>query len=155
MKRKIQIIFGILLVGIIGTFLFLENGKRKTVVLVVPENVESYSQKMTEFVQMGGVDPLPSTPFVKKEARIKNYDQRFQEAVNLVTQEIPLFGGTRYATVATFGLREKTAYIQLDIDIDGWAGVSVAIAKIHPLVERTLREFPEIDQIVFGPVPEQ
>ena len=47
----------------------------------------------------------------------------------------------------------RIAYVLLDIDLDGWAGVSYTILKIHPLIEKTLRQFPQIDTVIFKKYP--
>jgi hypothetical protein len=47
----------------------------------------------------------------------------------------------------------KTAYILLAMNIDSWAGTSVSLAKIQPLVEKTLLQFKGIDSVVFGVAP--
>jgi hypothetical protein len=49
-----------------------------------------------------------------------------------------------------FKVQSGTAYVVLNIDENGRAGVSVSIARIHPVVEKTLLQFPEIHSVVFG-----
>ncbi|MCX6733242.1 MAG: hypothetical protein NTX63_00330 [Candidatus Peregrinibacteria bacterium] len=62
-------------------------------------------------------------------------------------------GGPDHAEVAYLKTVKNTAYILLNIDVDGWAGVSFTQSKIRPLIEKTLLLFPGITKVVFGLAP--
>lgn len=67
----------------------------------------------------------------------------------MASDQIHIGGGPGRATIIHFKIHQDTAYIVFDIDVDGWPGSSVAIAKLRPLVEKTLLEFPGIDNVIF------
>lgn len=46
-----------------------------------------------------------------------------------------------------------TAYALLDIDRDGWAGVSFTINQIHPVVEKALLKYSQIRKVVWDEAP--
>ncbi|OGH95034.1 MAG: hypothetical protein A2538_05125 [Candidatus Magasanikbacteria bacterium RIFOXYD2_FULL_41_14] len=128
--------------------------KTMTVTIMVPENEELYQTQMTEFVQVGGVDPLETTVFIKKEITVPNSTDIINASARAAASEIPHGGGGSGETkVAYLKVQDTTAYVLLDIDLDGWAGVSVSTAIIHPLVEKTLLQFPEINRVEFGYAP--
>jgi len=125
-----------------------------TITIMVPQNIDSYKKNMTEFVQTGGVDPLLTTTFIKKEITIPYTKDLIQASAQAAAQEIAPSGGPAKASVAYFKITNNTAYVLLDIDVNGWAGVSVSIGMIHPLVEKTLLQFPEITNVVFDYAPD-
>ena len=120
---------------------------------MVPENEQDYLGKMAEFVQTGGNDPLKTWQFVKKELQVPFTNDPIKASAEAAAAEIPTSGGPAGAAVTYLKIQNKTAYVVLEMDINGWAGVSVSIAKIHPLVEKTLLQFPEISKVVFGYAP--
>jgi len=124
-----------------------------TVTILVPSDIEEYQTQMTEYVQTGGTDPLQTTQFVKKEIVVEETDDIIRASAQAAAAELKI-GGPGHASVSYLKIVDKTAYVLLDIDLDGWAGVSVSIAQVHPLVEKTLLQFPEIEKVVFYSAPE-
>lgn len=124
-----------------------------TITILVPENYDLYEQNMTEFVQVGGEDPLVATKFVEKKLTIPYTDDPIKASAQAAAEEIAPSGGPTKASVAYFKIENDTAYVLLDIDLDGWAGVSVSRAIIHPLIEKTLMQFPEITKAIFDYAP--
>gem|GEM_PF-2068778 len=72
-------------------------------------------------------------------------------SINTATQAVPTQGDAN--KVAYLKIVDGTAYVLLAMDIDGWAGVSSAITKVHPVVEQTLLQFPQIKVVKFSPAP--
>ncbi|PJC36468.1 hypothetical protein CO046_05550 [Candidatus Peregrinibacteria bacterium CG_4_9_14_0_2_um_filter_53_11] len=124
-----------------------------TLVILVPEDRATYEREMAEFVQAGGVDPLTTTTFVEKRVDVPYTEDRLRASAEAAAAEIPPGGGPPHASVAYFKVVGEQAYVLLDIDLDGWAGVSVSRAIIHPLVEKTLLRFPDISGVTFGYAP--
>lgn len=122
--------------------------------IMVPEDYDSYRQKVAEHVQVGGPDPLIDTKFVKKTLTIPFTEDRILASAQAAADEMPLGGGPETATVSYLKVENGTAYVQTDINQDGWAGISVSIAAIGPVIEQTLLQFPEINEVVFGYAPE-
>jgi hypothetical protein len=51
-----------------------------------------------------------------------------------------------------FAVQNGTAYVDLNLDNDGygWAGVSNTIARVEPLIEKDLSQFPSIRAVSFS-----
>lgn len=126
-----------------------------TLGIMVPQDVEVYKKQMIEFVQAGGTDPLEKTVFVEKKINVEITDELMKASAQIAAQQIQPGGGPEKVLLEYFKLENRTAYVLLNIDLDGWAGVSVSLAMIHPLVEKTLLQFPEIDQVIFEYAPEE
>lgn len=124
--------------------------------VMVPEDIEKYRTEITRFKQVGGEDPLKTTVFVKKEVTLPYvpYSTHIMTAsVEAAAHEVYKQGGGPAAvTVEQLEIIDGTAYVLLNIDTDGWAGVSVAQAIVHPVVAKTLAQFEGIKKITFGPV---
>jgi|GEM_PF-2880478 len=127
--------------------------KSSTVTVAVPENLDLYRQKMTEYTQVGGPNPLPNIKFITKNILVPYTIEPERTAVDVSLVGIPLGGGPDKAFASYLKIKDSTAYTLLNIDIDGWAGVSVAIAIAHPIVEKTLLQFPNIKKVVFDYAP--
>jgi outer membrane murein-binding lipoprotein Lpp len=122
--------------------------------IMAPEDEQGYITKMNEFYQeQNGVDPSKTWPFMKKELQVPFSSDPIMASAQAAAGEIPPRGGPAKATVAYLKIQNNTAYAELDIDLDGWAGVSYSIAVIHPLVEKTLLQFSGINNVVFGYAP--
>ncbi len=124
-----------------------------TVTIMVPSDLAAFRKAAVEHVQVGGPDPLPITTFIPVKA-IPNTivaDAR-QNAAEAAAEYLPTQTGTT-SLIVYFKVVNSTAYILLSMDIDGWAGVSSAIAQVHPIVEKTLLAQPGITAVKFGPAP--
>ena len=105
---------------------------------------------MTTYLQDGGKNPLDSWLFVKKIVSVPYTTDIIKASANAAAGEIPT---QAKVVVDYFKVQGDTAYVLLNIDLDGWAGVSVSIGTIHPLVEKTLLQFSQIKNVVFGFAP--
>lgn len=128
-------------------------GVASTITITVPEDIDLYRTQMTEFIQIGGENPLKTTRFIEKEITIAPTDDILHASAQAAAQEIPITQDPHATQVVYLEIQDKTAYILLNIDIDGWAGVSVATGMIHPLVEQTLKQFPNIESVIFDYPP--
>jgi len=128
----------------------VEKNEAETITIVVPQNIDGYKTAMIEYAQVGeGRDPVEVMPFEKKQIAISDITDIEKTSANLAAQAID----PDRSTVSYFKIENGTAYILLNIDLEGWAGVSVVTAQVHPVVEKTLLEFPEIDKVVFDFAP--
>lgn len=132
-----------------------KEGDRTTLTIIVPNNIKEYETAMTGYVQTGkGSDPVEIIPFIKKQVTVQEpIDDAVRASAEAAAGVITPGGGPSHASVVYLKVKNKTAYILFDIDVDGWAGVSVSLAKIHPIVTKTLLEFPEISKVVFDFAP--
>lgn len=122
-------------------------------VIMIPENIEEYKQRMTEHMQAGGPDPLKDTRFIEKKIPISSVNNLLEQSANEAAAQIGTGGGPEKARVVYFKKIDRKVYILLNIDLNGWAGVSVAIAEIHPLVEKTLLHNKEVEKVIFDYAP--
>jgi len=121
--------------------------------IMAPKHIARYIDTMTAFINNGGVDPSEAWKFIKKHIRISYTSDIIKASAEAAAEFIPTAGGPEHASIAYLKLKDKIAYVLLDIDIDGWAGVSYSIALIHPLVEKTLLRFRKINKVIFDKCP--
>ncbi len=117
--------------------------------VMIPANVEQYRQAMTNFAQNGGQDPFYNLPFVVKtvpENIAHNIEAKTQFAIDQVIDPAHLAAGK----ITQFSIQNHIAYVQLEMDTNGWAGVSSTIAMIHPLVTKNLLAYPTIHHVVWS-----
>lgn len=123
------------------------------VTILVPENLAAYRKAMNVYSSDGGVNPSKTWSFVKKTVDVAPTDDVIRASAEAAAELIPPQGGPAHASVAYLKIKEKTVYVMLNIDLDGWAGVSFSRNQIHPVVERTLLQFPQIQSVVFNVAP--
>jgi len=119
-----------------------------------PVNLEAYVQAEDKYTSSGGTDPALSWQFETKTSMVPEGSTTELYAAEVAANQIKLGGGPAQAVVTHFTVQNGTAYIVFNIDEDGWTGVSFALNKVHPIVERTLLLYPDITKVVFGFPPE-
>lgn len=131
------------------------NGKT-TITIMVPQDEVAYVKAATDFVNDTGKDPSTLT-FIKKQIVVNaltSLNAIMKAAVTAATNEVYSPGsGPDSIAVAYLKVVGSTAYVLLNIDVNGWAGVSYTIAQIHPIVEKTLALFPSITKVTFNVAP--
>ncbi|MDE1940970.1 MAG: hypothetical protein KGI45_00165 [Patescibacteria group bacterium] len=124
-----------------------------SVTIIVPADVAAYKKAMAEHVQVGGPDPLATAQFIATTTTPNTIvADPLQNAAEAAAEYIPTQAGTS-SLVTYFKVVNGTAYVVLNMDQNGWAGVSVAIAEVHPIVEKTLLAQPGITTVKFGYAP--
>jgi hypothetical protein len=164
---KMKLALGTLAVAISGLLLFLlwpQSSKapmQQAVVAtpdvahyVVPENSTDYVKQMDEFTSSGGKDPSLTWTYDTVDITVPEGSTTLVYAAEVAANQIKIGGGPGRISVTHFKVVGETAYVLLNIDEDGWAGVSFAIHKVHPLVERTILLDTSIKKVVFGLPPE-
>lgn len=126
-----------------------------TITIMVPNDIPAYEKAMNEYVSTGGVDPSKTWPFIKKTVTSSLTDDVsiIFASAEAAAEVIPSQASVLERQIAYLKIVDSTAYIVLKMDIDGWAGVSLSIAKIHPIVEKTLLQFPNIKSVKFAYAP--
>lgn len=113
--------------------------------IILPSNIANYKQQMTEYIQAGGKDPFDDIAMIHKHWE-KNAIQQLAETVaKTIFTNYP-----RSTNVTYFKIVNHTAYIEFEMDNDGWAGVAVTQGQIRPLVTMNLIQYPQINHVVFG-----
>ena len=123
------------------------------VTIMVPNDLAAYEKAMNAFTQVsGGTDPSKTFPFVVQTVTVPQSADVVRASAEAAAEVIPTQAGTT-SLVVYLKVVNGTAYVLLNMDLNGWAGVSVAIANVHPLVEKTLLNIPGINAVKFGPAP--
>ncbi|ROS00139.1 hypothetical protein EDC56_2775 [Sinobacterium caligoides] len=117
--------------------------------LLLPEDDKLYYRLMTDFIQAGGEDPFPSIKMVGSPLAD---DITPRELAYLVSQSIVPYPDA--AEVTYFEIKDGTAYVEFEMDIDGWAGVSNTQGRLTPLLELNLLQFQNINRVHRGRLPQ-
>ncbi len=125
----------------------------KEVTIMVPDNMESYLTAMNKYIFDGGNNPSKTWTFVAKKIPTTPSSDIIKTSAQVAAEQIDTQGGIPSAEVVYLKIVNKTAYILLAMQIDSWVSVSTSLAKIKPLVEKTLLQFPEIESVVFDTAP--
>lgn len=167
MSMKMKLALGTLVVAISGLLLFLlwpQSSKAPTehtavatpqiAHYVVPRNIADYVKQVDAYTSSGGKDPSLTWTYDTADITAPEGSTTLAYAAEVAANQIKLGGGPARVEVTHFRVVGKTAYVLLNIDEDGWAGVSFALHKVHPLVERTILLDTSITKVVFG-LPEE
>ncbi len=171
MSMKMKLALGTLVVAVSGLLLFLlwpQSSKApvqapirettapapETASYVVPDNIADYVKKMDEYTSTGGKNPSLTWTYTTVQVSVPEASTTLAYAAEVAANQIKTGGGPGHVSVTHFKVIGETVYVLLNIDEDGWAGVSFAVNKIHPLVERTILLDPSIKKVVFGLPPE-
>lgn len=178
-KSSTSIIFlgGIFIIfGLTGYYLFLKNSaivpqqteihynnaedqtptvqSQTQITIMVPNAPSNYDKVMTIYAQEGGQNPSVTWKFDKKTLTIPYTTDIIKASAEAAAKQLIPFGGPDRASIAYLKIKNDTAYVLLDIDLDGWPGASISTERIHPLIEKTLLQFPQIEYVVFSFAPE-
>ena len=154
----------LLLTIVVPALAFFSCGQRQqgssqatsTVVIMMPENDSLYREQMIRYVQEGGEDPVAITTFIPKEIQVPAATNPVTASAHAAAEAIypssSSAGGAQADSVVYFRIHDSTAYILLGMDIDGWTGVSCAVAIVRPVVEKTLLQFPQIRNVMWDSI---
>lgn len=126
-----------------------------SVTIMIPNDMEKYIAAMNDYVSGGKPNPSKNWSFVKKTVVVvvSSTTDTIKASAQAAAEQIPTQSGKIGSVVDYFKIIDGTAYILLHMHLDGWAGVSISLAKIEPLVEKTLLQFPEITSVKFETAP--
>lgn len=119
------------------------------VTIFVPADPKAYGEMITgeqDFQRAAAM------PFVKKRLVVPYSKDLVRASADAAAREA---GITQMgpATVVYFKIENGTAYTLLNIDCDGWAGVSFSWAYFHPIVEKTLLQFRQVKRVDWNEAP--
>jgi len=123
---------------------------------MVPADKEQYTKIVHSFMDIGMAESqkqAKALPFIKKTVEVAVSTDVMRASAEAAAHEFGNYGKPENKRILYLKVKGKTAYVLLDIDRDGWAGVSYTIGLIHPLVEKTLLQFKNIEQVVFDEAP--
>ena len=119
------------------------------VTIFVPADPQAYGEMITgeqDFQRAAAM------PFIKQRVVVPYSRDLLRASTEAAVREI---GSSQMGptTIVYWKIENGTAFILLNIDTDGWAGVGYARADDHPSVEKTLLQFKNIKQIVWNEAP--
>ena len=153
MKNPLFAIIGsfFLLVHALGCHLETASTQVRTMkaTVLVPADMQKYNELITgeqDFKRAAG------SPFVKKKVVVPYSTNLVGATADAAAKELgPSQVGP--TTIIYLKIKNGTAYVLLNIDTDGWAGVSFSRAYCHPIVEKTLLQFKNMKQVVWDEAP--
>ncbi len=121
------------------------------VTVFVPADPQAYGEMIT-----GEQDSqrAAAMPFATKHVVVPYSSNLVRASADAAAREA---GPTQMGATTIIYLRIEngTAYALLNIDRDGWAGVSFSWAYCHPIVEKTLLQFKSIRRVVWDEAPNE
>jgi len=144
------------LFAIVGLFSLLAGSKSPStqvrmikVTVLLPADEQKYNEMITGEQDFERAAELP---FVKKKVFVPYSTDLIRASADAAAKELgPSQAGP--TTISHLKVENGTAYVLLNIDRDGWAGVSFSWARCHPVVERTLLQFKNIKRVVWDEAP--
>ncbi len=119
------------------------------VTVLVPADVQKYNEMITGEQDFKGAAELP---FLKKKVVVPYSTDLIRASADAAAKEMgPSQAGP--TTIIYLKIENGTAYVLLNIDRDGWAGVSFSRARCHPVVEKTMLQFKKINRVVWDEAP--
>ena len=121
------------------------------VTVFVPADPQAFSEMITGEQDFQKAEAMP---FVKKNMVVPYSTDLLRASADAAAREA---GSTQMGptTIVYLKVENNTVYALLNIDTDGWAGVSFSRAYCHPIVEKTLLQFQNIKQVVWDEVPDE
>lgn len=147
------------LFGITGYFFLILSGlgfgsetastqvRTMEVTVLVPADVQKYNEMITGEQDFKAAAELP---FVRKKVVVPYSTDVIRASADAAAKEMPSQGGP---IIIYLKIEKGNAYVLLNIDRDGWAGVSFSWARCHPVVEKTLLQFKNIKRVVWDEAP--
>ena len=119
------------------------------VTVLFPADEQKYNEMITGEQDFKRAAELP---FVKKKVVVPYSTDLIRPSADAAAKELgPSQAGP--TTISHLKIENGTAYVLLNIDRDGWAGVSFCWARCHPVVEKTLLQFKNIKRVVWDEAP--
>ena len=129
-------------------------GTTMTVNYFVPKDITKYMSAEELYSQdKQGTDPALTVAYDKDTTTTASTEDPMRTAVQAALSILPAGGGPPHANVVYLKVDGISAYVMLDIDFNGWAGVSAVEAALHPVITKNLMQFSAIKYVVFGPAP--
>ena len=116
--------------------------------VLVPADTRKYHEKITGEQDFDGAAKLP---FVTKKVVVPISSDFIRASAEAAAKEMP---SQVEPKIDYLKIENDTAYVLLNIDRDGWAGVSFSRACSHPVIEKTLLQFKEIKRVVWDEAPQ-
>ncbi len=115
----------------------------------VPADPQAYGEMITGEQDFQRAEAMP---FIEKHVVVPYSRYLLRASADAAVRELgpSQMGPT---TIVYWKIENGTAFVLLNIDTDGWAGVGFALAHDHPIVEKTLLQFKNIKRVVWDEAP--
>src|SRR5581483_4395409 len=131
-KFILCIVLVLLLIGC-GSMGVSSRGRTMEVTVLVPEDPQVYAEMITGEQDFQRAKAMP---FAAKRVVVPYARDLLRASADAAVEEIgpSQMGPTK---IVYWKIENGTAFVLLNIDTDGWAGVGYARAYDHPIVEKT------------------
>jgi hypothetical protein len=117
--------------------------------VLVPADMQKFNEMITGEQDFKRAAELP---FVRKKVVVPYSTDLIRASADAAAKELgPSQAGP--TTIIYLKIENGTAFVLLNIDRDGWAGVSFTWGRCHPVVEKTLLQFKKIKRVVWDEAP--
>ena len=123
-------------------------GRTMEVTILVPDDRQKYGEMITGEQDFRAA--AAELPFITKKVLVPYSRDLIRATAEAAARETPDQAGEG---VTYLKVQDGTAYVLLPMDCAGWAGVSFARACSHPIVERSLLQFKNIQRVVWNYAP--
>ena len=120
-----------------------------TVTVFVPADPQAYEDMI---LGVQDFQKAAAMPFVKQSVVVPYSDDLLYASAEAAAREagLPLIGP---APIVYLKVDNGIAYVLLDIDRDGWAGVGLTRIRCGIIVEKTLLQFKNVKRVHFDEAP--
>jgi hypothetical protein len=124
-------------------------GRTMEVTVFVPADPQAYGEMITREQDFQSAAAMR---FVKKQVVVPYSSDLLRASADAAVRDIgpSQMGPT---TIVYWKIENGTAFVLLNIDTDGWAGVGFTRAYDHPIIEKTLLQFKNIKRVVWDEAP--
>lgn len=124
-----------------------------TLSVMVPESYDQYQTEADEWTSTNGPPShfAPRSPFVTEKLTVLRVNDVVFASAEVAAEKASVLSQAP-VRILNFAVQAGTAYVDLNLNDleDAWAGISFTIAKVEPLIEKDLSQFPNIHKVVFA-----
>ncbi len=116
----------------------------RRVTVFMPQNLREYENLMDKYYFEGGANPLEKIKFYPSKVLMPDTADIYRLTAIAAYRQYPPFGNKNNAQIAYFKKVQDTIYILTNADVDGWAGVTNYLQKVHPIITKSLLALPDV-----------
>jgi hypothetical protein len=124
-----------------------------TLAVLVRKNYEQYQSEAEDWASTHGPPSrfTPKSPFVQERLTVLRVSDVFFASAKAAAEKASVLSQAP-VRILNFTVQNGGAYVDLSLNDlqDAWAGISFTIAKVEPLIEKDLSQFPNIHKVVYA-----
>ena len=132
---------------------FFSNNDTTFFDIYVPHNFEQYENAIDKYENKGQLEIFTEEyPFIQKKIHVPFTIDTLtviQACCEAAAKAISPFENDIYVKVTYFKIKNNTAYILLDVHQNGWSGAWDFKRKIEPIIEKSIMQFQQIENVKF------